>query len=237
MARPRKNPVPPADGGIMAESDDGTFAVAYTEQKFTKDDTATAPKAYPPTSETRKASESFTIPQSVADEIERRVAGPSDPAVPSDDEDKGPVPLGPMSMAEAEALRVERKDVREITPRSPTVRSTEFRPTLRGADMLSDEQRAMLLKDGIKRILDRPTDIRIPSMVRYTDGPDGIMACYAFFDIDARLMEEAYDYYRDNADDPSPKGMIDLISEVVGRPQRIIPRCAFLNWSGTPTRR
>lgn len=208
MARPRKNPIPPADEGTAIETE---VVVNEPDSGFTYT-----------VGETRIIGETMTVGETIV--VGETVQVP-------------PQPIAPMTAEEMEALRVERKDISEVTTRTK-VRSTEAKPTLRGADMLSDEQRVMLLKDGIRRILNKnPIEGRIPSMIRYTGGPDGIVSVYAFFDIDARVMEEAYDYYRNNADDPSPKGMIDLVSEVFDRPKRVIPRCALLNWTGKPMRR
>lgn len=149
--------------------------------------------------------------------------------LPKDEEPQmeEPVRLGAMTADEMESMMVERVEMDDIRPRE---HSAGFRESAH----LSAEQKGLLLRQGMKDILDGgPTDGRIPTMVRCYEN-DGISSTYAYFDIDVRTMERAYAFYRDNAENPTPRGCMDLISEIYAKPKRIIPRVALLTWNGAP---
>ena len=156
----------------------------------------------------------------VVDGQEYKFADASDIGVPKQ--------LEPMSLEEMDDLFVERADISEVKRReNPPLRETT----------LTSSQRDILLRKGLEDILKtNPLDGRIPTAVRYPIDSEGVRSIYAFFDIDARVMERAYRYYKDNAENPTPKDCLDLISEIYAKPKKTVRRMVILNWMDKRTR-
>ena len=84
---------------------------------------------------------------------------------------------------------------------------------------LTDEQKASLIYEEIKRIVktnESVEGVRTTTSIKYPVDGIGAVTVTAIFDLDYRVAQRAWDYYKDNADKPTVKGFIDGLSTIIG---------------------
>ena len=154
------------------------------------------------------------------------------------EENEGPVKLNPLTREEMEKYMIERDDDINVMPRAREPRPVKPMPQSIRETGLSSDQRDVLLRKGLKDILDKAvTDNRIPTLVRYFRDADGLSTLYAYYDIDIRAFRRAYEFFCANADDPTSETFLNVLSEVYGKPKRIIPKLSMLDITNKVPRR
>ena len=154
------------------------------------------------------------------------------------EENEGPVKLNPLTREEMEKYMIERDDDINVMPRAREPRPVKPVPRSIRETGLSSDQRDVLLRKGLKDILDKAvTDSRIPTLVKYFRDADGLSTLYAYYDIDIRAFRRAYEFFCANADDPTSETFLNVLSEVYGKPKRIIPKLSMLDITNKVPRR
>lgn len=154
------------------------------------------------------------------------------------EEDDGPVRLNPLTQEEMEKYMIERDDDINVMPRAREPRPVKPVPRSIRETGLSSDQRDVLLKKGLKDILDKAvTDNRIPTLVKYFRDADGLSTLYAYYDIDIRAFRRAYEFFCANADNPTSETFLNVLSEVYGKPKRVIPKLSMLDITNKVPRR
>lgn len=121
-----------------------------------------------------------------------------------------------------------RIDSRQAPRRAPTNNNT----SLRGM-ALSPEQKEMLLESEMKRILDKKREEEllngvIPCTIDYPYDRDGFTVMHAFISRDARLVQSAWDYYKNNCDNPTVKDFVSRLHKICGR-EKVYQRIVHLH--------
>lgn len=86
---------------------------------------------------------------------------------------------------------------------------------------LSDNQRMMLIDDELRRILtSKTTDELQGGMIRpiidYPYDKDGFTVLNTIINADVRLVQMAWDYYKDNASEPTVEKFVHKLWEILG---------------------
>ena len=154
------------------------------------------------------------------------------------EEDGGPVKLNPLTQEEMEKYMIERDDDINVMPRAREPRPVKPVPRSIRETGLSSDQRDVLLRKGLKDILDKAvTDNRIPTLVKYFRDADGLSTLYAYYDIDIRAFRRAYEFFCANADNPTSEAFLNVLTEVHGKPKRVIPKLSILDITNKVPRR
>ena len=153
-------------------------------------------------------------------------------------EDDGPVKLNPLTQEEMEKYMIERDDDINVMPRAREPRPVKPVPQSIRDTGLSSDQRDVLLRKGLKDILDKAVvDNRIPTLVKYFRDADGLSTLYAYYDIDIRAFRRAYEFFCANADNPTSEAFLNVLTEVHGKPKRVIPKLSMLDITNKVPRR
>jgi len=86
---------------------------------------------------------------------------------------------------------------------------------------LTSEQKSMIVNDEVKKILTskRPEELQggmIPCFIDYPVDTEGFTVLYTFIKADTRLVRMAWEYYKDNAENPKVKDFTILVQKIVG---------------------
>lgn len=146
------------------------------------------------------------------------------------EEDDGPVKLNPLTQEEMAKYMIERDDDINVMPRAREPRPVKPTPQSIRETGLSSDQRDVLLRKGLKDILDKAViDNKIPTLVKYFRDADGLSTLYAYYDIDIRAFRRAYEFFCANADNPTSEAFLNVLTEVYGKPKRVIPKLSMLD--------
>lgn len=90
---------------------------------------------------------------------------------------------------------------------------------------LTDEQQMMIIRDNIKKLLtvkngDELQFGVIPALVKTPQDDVGFVEVSIMLNVDVRLVQKAWDYYKDNATKPKVKEFLDIVQEFTGRGQQ-----------------
>ena len=124
---------------------------------------------------------------------------------------------------ENEAVEVTEEVVKKKRPKAP-LKKDMFKPE---ADVpqsiskmnLSAEQKAKLIHDELVRIIkghEPLQGVRTTTSINYPIEDTGFTTVDALFDLDSRIAQRAWDYYKYNSDKPTVKGFVDELASIVG---------------------
>lgn len=96
---------------------------------------------------------------------------------------------------------------------------------------LTDNQKAMIIDDELRRILTSKTGDELQGgiilpIIDYPYDKDGFTVLHTIPKADVRLVQQAWDYYRDNANEPTVQKFIYKLWEILGTSEqykRIVP--------------
>jgi len=100
---------------------------------------------------------------------------------------------------------------------------------------LTEDQKAILLKDGLSNIVKtKPTGGVIPAVVSEDGSPvytliqhmpiTGGVRIFLLMELDHRIVQDAFIYYKDNAINPTHSKFLELLENVSGKPGRLYTR-------------